>query len=272
VTASAADPRSFDWDLLTRDFSAVAKEALEEFIGKDARHFDTQLAFPLGQIDEGRRIGEYLRTRQGGRLRILDVGSGNGGVAVSAACVGHEVHGLDIVPNRVFRLARGRVAASGKFRGQFQCIQTVASGDAIPYGTGSFDAVLCLETLEHVDDFAATGAEMMRVLKPGGVCMVTTPARVKSLFRRDPHYGIPGLLLLPDAVQRLLATTILRRVSPDLYDVTHTFWSLRGIGKLFPGTTTIEPLFNRPRQGIWLWRRFRSLLWDRIVITKASLS
>jgi len=149
-----------------------------------------------------------------------------------------------------------------------RCSQTVASASALPYPAAKFDAILCLETLEHIEDFQSTGREIMRVLKPGGICMVMTPARVKFLFSRDPHYGIPGLLLLPDGLQRFAATRVLRRVRPDLYDVTHTFWTLRGIEKLFPGASAVEPLFNRPRPDNRLWRTCRNLLWDRVVITK----
>jgi len=247
----------------------VATEALEQFIGRNAAHFGSQLAFAVGRIDDGRRVGEFLRDRLGESLRVLDVGAGNGGVAIAVACLGHDVHAVDIVPNRAFRQARSRMpAGTGSGEGSPRCSQTVASASAIPYPAATFDAVLCLETLEHIEDFRSTGREIMRVLKPGGLCMVMTPARVKFLFSRDPHYGIPGLLLLPDGLQRFAATRLLRRVRHDLYDVTHTFWTLRGIEKLFPGASAVEPLFNRPRYENRLWRSCRNLLWDRVVITK----
>jgi SAM-dependent methyltransferase len=260
-----------DWETLSRDFAVGAGAALEQFIGKDAPHFDSQLEFAVGRVDEGRRVGEFLRSRLGGSLRILDVGSGNGGVAIAAARLGHEVHGLDIVPNRVFRVTRRRMVRDAR-KGHFRCVQTIARGEAIPYADASFDAVLCLETLEHMDDFASTGSEIMRVLKPGGLCMVMTPARLKYLFARDPHFGIPGLLLLPDGLQRFAATRVLRRVAHRQYDVTHIFWTLRGIAKLFPGAASVEPLFNRPRPENLLWRRFRNLLWDRVLVTRAARS
>lgn len=260
---------SIEWAALTSEFATVTTEALERFIGRNAAHFDAQLAFAVGRIDDGRRVGEYLQSRLGGALRVLDVGAGNGGVAIAVSCLGHEVHAIDIVPNRVFRQARTRIAGStGPGGNSPRCTQTVASASAIPYPAATFDAILCLETLEHIDDFRSTGREVMRVLKPGGLCMVMTPARVKFLFRRDPHYGIPGLLLLPDGLQRFAATRVLRRVRADMYDVTHTFWTLRGIGKLFPGASAIEPLFNRSRYENRVWRACRNLLWDRVVITK----
>src|SRR5207253_2021224 len=73
----------------------------------------------------------------------------------------------------------------------------MGAGQAIPYLDNTFDVLLCLETLEHVVDAAALRTEIIRVLRPGGICMLATPARLKYLFRPDPHFGIPGLLLLP---------------------------------------------------------------------------
>ena len=103
---------SIEWAALTSEFATVTTEALERFIGRNAAHFDAQLAFAVGRIDDGRRVGEYLQSRLGGALRVLDVGAGNGGVAIAVSCLGHEVHAIDIVPNRVFRQARTRIAGS----------------------------------------------------------------------------------------------------------------------------------------------------------------
>ena len=52
-----------------------------------------------------------------------------------------------------------------------------ASSDVqrIPYDTGSFDLVVSLETLEHVPDPDQGLAELVRVTRPGGRLIVTTP-------------------------------------------------------------------------------------------------
>lgn len=44
-----------------------------------------------------------------------------------------------------------------------------AYGEQLPFGDREFDAVLSLWALNHVDDPRACVAEMIRVLKPGGV-------------------------------------------------------------------------------------------------------
>src|SRR5438105_10603209 len=45
----------------------------------------------------------------------------------------------------------------------------------IPFPPGSYDFVLCLEVLEHVPNAFGTLWEVDRVLKPGGVLIVSVP-------------------------------------------------------------------------------------------------
>jgi 2-polyprenyl-6-hydroxyphenyl methylase/3-demethylubiquinone-9 3-methyltransferase len=42
------------------------------------------------------------------------------------------------------------------------------SGEALPYADASFDAVVCVDVLEHVSDLDAVLTEVARVLRPGG--------------------------------------------------------------------------------------------------------
>ncbi|MEL7060733.1 MAG: class I SAM-dependent methyltransferase [Acidobacteriota bacterium] len=51
----------------------------------------------------------------------------------------------------------------------------VADGLALPMSAGAVDLVACLDVLEHVDDGRALG-EIQRVLRPGGLLIVTVPA------------------------------------------------------------------------------------------------
>ena len=242
-----------DWDRLASAFSSAAAASEEP-------NLDLAREFARGRLREGREVGEWIAGYLKRPLRFLDVGSGNGGVAFGVGNIAtHEVHALDIIPNSAFREFSRRLGAS-------LVTQTVGSGHAIPFRGDTFDVVLCLETLEHIEDPPSLGREIMRVLKPGGMCMVMTPARVRYLFRPDPHFGIKGLLLLPDALQKFVVTRVLRRTND--YDVVHTFWSLRGIAKLFPGGRNVEPLFNKPLPPGTVWYTFRRWLWDRVLIFK----
>lgn len=58
----------------------------------------------------------------------------------------------------------------------------------LPYPDGSFDLVTCTEVIEHLEHYRATMREAARVLRPGGVFVVSTPnvlnlrSRLRYLF------------------------------------------------------------------------------------------
>jgi ubiquinone/menaquinone biosynthesis C-methylase UbiE len=55
----------------------------------------------------------------------------------------------------------------------------------LPYHDEYFDLVTCSEVVEHLENFRATIKEIYRVLKPGGIAILTTPnvLNVKSRIR-----------------------------------------------------------------------------------------
>lgn len=72
-------------------------------------------------------------------------------------------------------------------------------GTTIPFSDNAFNAVLCTEVLEHAVDPVRLAAEMLRVLKPGGMLILTVPysARVHHApwdFTRFTRYGLERLL------------------------------------------------------------------------------
>jgi SAM-dependent methyltransferase len=60
----------------------------------------------------------------------------------------------------------------------------------LPFRNESFDLVLMLEVIEHLPDIPHSLREIARVLKPGGIAIVTTPNRLNVISRI--HYLLTG--------------------------------------------------------------------------------
>jgi ubiquinone/menaquinone biosynthesis C-methylase UbiE len=106
--------------------------------------------------------------RQAGRIppgsRVLDVGAG------SCPYRSHFHH-------CVYRTQDSAALSPEQLRDKhgYGQINYVCSATDIPVDDGSFDVVLCTEVLEHVPEPARVVAELGRVLRPGGVLLLTAP-------------------------------------------------------------------------------------------------
>jgi SAM-dependent methyltransferase len=96
--------------------------------------------------------------------RLLDIGCGTGGSSLVLARHGEAI-GLDR-ELRSFRLSPDRPYRH----------RVVSTADTLPFANGTFDAVVALDVLEHLDDDVAAAREIHRVLKPGGAAVIFVPA------------------------------------------------------------------------------------------------
>jgi SAM-dependent methyltransferase len=98
------------------------------------------------------------------RARILDAGCGSGRNMVDLARWG-TVTGVELSP-------AAAEAARGRHVGE------VVEGSVLemPFAEDSFDLVVCLDVIEHLQDDRAALHELHRVLAPGGALVVTVPA------------------------------------------------------------------------------------------------
>jgi SAM-dependent methyltransferase len=96
--------------------------------------------------------------------RILDAGCGSGRNLVELSGSGSVV-GLE--PS-----LRGAEVARARGVGEV----VVAEIDTMPFGDSCFDLITCLDVLEHIEDDLAALRALRRVVRPGGVLLITVPA------------------------------------------------------------------------------------------------
>ena len=107
-------------------------------------------------------IRRYAPRRES--LRVLDAGCGTGGTLAALEGVG-EIWGCDI---------SGEALEMCRLRGFDRLKQSPI--ERLDFEDESFDVVVSCDVLEHVEDDDAGMREIARVLRPGGICVLTVPA------------------------------------------------------------------------------------------------
>jgi len=112
-------------------------------------------------------------------LRVLDIPAGNGKLADALCAMGHQVVCADINcerPDYVY----------------------ADMSTPLPFGDGEFDAVICLEGIEHLPDPVKLIEELVRVTRAGGEIAISTPnvlnwySRLQFLFTGTFYQFAPG--------------------------------------------------------------------------------
>lgn len=108
---------------------------------------------------------------------VLDVGCGGGLLSEALAGGGARVTGIDLA-EELIKVARLHRLESGlEIDYQVKAVENLAAERP-----GSFDAITCMEMLEHVPDPAAILAACASLLKPGGRLFVSTLNRTPAAF------------------------------------------------------------------------------------------
>lgn len=153
-----SDNVSFYGLLYARFTSDLAAELRQDVYGED-----------LGQcgwrtVTEQADIVEFLRLFPDSK--VLDVAYGAGGASICLVeRTGCRLTGLDLEADAIAH-ANARAAAHGlSDRAVFACLDC---STRLPFADGSFDAVLCIDAINHLPDRFAVLAEWARLLCPGG--------------------------------------------------------------------------------------------------------
>ena len=99
---------------------------------------------------------------------VLDLGCAGGFMAEALALRGAQVTGIDPAAHAI------EAARAHARQEDLRIGYDVGVGEALPYDTGSFDAVVCVDVLEHVAELDKVLSEVARILRPGGLLLFDT--------------------------------------------------------------------------------------------------
>ena len=138
---------------LTKEDIAKGYDAIVEHVGLEPRFYD-----------------DCIRMHSGYFGSILDVGCGRGFLLKKLSEKsepGTKFFGIDISPKLV------EIAKSNNPEATLE----IGDAEKMRFADATFDFVFMTEALEHMQDFSKSLSEVMRVLKPGGIFIVTIPNR-----------------------------------------------------------------------------------------------
>ena len=148
----------------TELYEQIRREAFGGDIGQNSWH----------TADEQDSFLRWLELSPGKTL--LDVACGTGGPALRvAATTGCSVVGIDVHEQAV-STARSLAAQRGlSRRAEFQVAD---AAEQLPLSDAAFDAITCIDAINHLSNRRQVIAEWARLLKPGGRLLFTDPIMV----------------------------------------------------------------------------------------------
>lgn len=151
---------------------------------------------------------------------VLDVACGSGGPALRMAeksgcsVVGIDIHEQAISTAQSLAMQR-KLAARAEFR-------RVNAGEALPFADFTFDAITCIDAINHLPDRRRLISDWARVLKTGGRLLFTNPTTITGPLSAEEiaiRSSIGFFLFVPLGYdERVIAECGMRLISRD--DVT----------------------------------------------------
>lgn len=139
-------------------------------------------------------------------LRVLDIGAGIGGLSAAFAKKGASVTAIDVDDGYQMLSKIGYEECGVNVESQ------LFDGGDLPFPNESFDIVCCFNIFEHVPNLERLFREMQRVLKPGGIVIGRADYKYAwSNIKADPHYGLPGIILMPKWFRKWIVVDVTKR-------------------------------------------------------------
>ena len=155
----------------------VSQAELDKFNSLASRWWDPQgPQKPLHALNPP-RLGYVAARVQLRGSEVLDVGCGGGLLSEALAAEGARVTAIDLAPD-LLRVARLHAFESGvAVDYRQQSVESLAAERP-----AAFDAITCMELLEHVPDPRSVIGACASLLKPGGRLFVSTLNRTPAAF------------------------------------------------------------------------------------------
>lgn len=215
-TMASPDPQKAPPTVAKVDFYDSTYGRFEESLYREIRQETWQDDFGQnGWITaaEQDQFIEWLELRP--KKRLLDVACGSGGPSLRiAGRTGATVVGVDIHPDGI-RTASQQAARRGLT--ELASFEVLDAGQALPFEDKAFDAVMCIDAINHLAHRPRVLAEWARVLRPAGRLLFTDPAVVTGPLTNEEIAVRSSigffLFVAPDTDERMLADAGLRMLS-----------------------------------------------------------
>ncbi|MBI1306025.1 MAG: methyltransferase domain-containing protein [Bacteroidetes bacterium] len=112
----------------------------------------------------------FLKKTDGKKIKVLDCGAGHGAFTKKLYDAGYDVSACDLFPE-IF------------YFDKVVC-QKADVTSSLPFPDSTFEAIVAMEIMEHIQDHEVFFAEAFRILKPGGSVYISTP-NIMSLKSRS---------------------------------------------------------------------------------------